>query len=168
MKKRLLALFLALIALFSFAFAEVLVDYDEGVAIDEEYIVEYGEYYYSKDEVSLYLYAFGLLPENFITKDEAYDLGWSSKKGNLWDVAYGFCIGGDVFGNREGNLPKAKGRTWYECDIDYEGGYRNDRRIVFSSDGLIYYSDDHYSTFTLLYDGWYLQDYIYGIEEEAR
>ena len=68
-------------------------------------------------------------------------------EGNLWDVADGMSIGGDKFGNREGLLPKESGRQYYECDIDYEGGYRNGKRIVYSNDGLIYYTEDHYESF---------------------
>lgn len=104
-------------------------------------------YYYSKEDVSLYIHTYGELPDNFMTKDEATNLGWNSKKGNLWDVAKDMCIGGDKFGNREGILPKEKGRQYYECDIDYHGGYRNEKRIVYSNDGLIYYTEDHYESF---------------------
>ena len=104
-------------------------------------------WYSSKEEVSLYIDTYGELPDNFITKDEAKALGWDSKEGNLWDVAEGMSIGGDTFGNREGLLPKEKGRVYYECDIDYEGGFRNSKRIVFSNDGLIYYTEDHYESF---------------------
>ena len=104
-------------------------------------------WYSSKEEVSLYIYTYGELPDNYLTKDEAVELGWDSSKGNLWDVADGMSIGGDKFGNREGLLPKEKGRVYYECDIDYEGGYRNGKRIVFSNDGLIYYTEDHYESF---------------------
>ena len=109
--------------------------------------VEEGEWYSSKEEVALYIYTYGELPDNYITKDEAYDLGWDSSKGNLWEVADGMSIGGDKFGNREGILPKEKGRQYYECDIDYEGGYRNEKRIVYSNDGLIFYTEDHYESF---------------------
>lgn len=121
---------------------------------EEEYddsLVEDG-WYYTPEDVALYLYTYGYLPENFITKDEARDLGWESSEGNLWEVADGMCIGGDRFGNREGLLPDAPGRTWYECDVNFDGGYRGGERIVFSSDGLIYYTDDHYESFTLLYE----------------
>ncbi len=104
-------------------------------------------WYTSKEDVSLYIDTYGELPDNFITKDEAKALGWNSKEGNLWDVAEGMSIGGDKFGNREGLLPKEKGRVYYECDIDYEGGHRNSKRIVFSNDGLIYYTEDHYESF---------------------
>ncbi|MBR5795543.1 MAG: ribonuclease [Erysipelotrichaceae bacterium] len=109
--------------------------------------IEVDGWYTSKEEVSLYIDTYGELPDNFITKDEAKALGWDSKEGNLWDVAEGMSIGGDTFGNREGLLPKEKGRVYYECDIDYEGGFRNSKRIVFSNDGLIYYTEDHYESF---------------------
>ena len=106
--------------------------------------------YSSKDKVALYIHAFGHLPSNYLTKDEAEALGWTG--GSLDKVAPGKSIGGDVFGNREGKLPKAKGRTWYECDIGTQGkSSRGEKRIVFSSDGLIYYTSDHYQTFTRLY-----------------
>ena len=104
-------------------------------------------WYTSKEDVSLYIDTYGDLPDNFITKSEAQDLGWDSNKGNLWDVADGMSIGGDVFGNREGLLPEDDDRIYYECDIDYEGGYRNSKRIVFSNDGLIFYTEDHYESF---------------------
>ena len=105
--------------------------------------------YTSKDDVALYIHTYGRLPGNFITKDQAEALGWES--GSLRDYAPGKSIGGDVFGNREGLLPKKSGRVWYECDIDYDGGKRNAKRIVFSNDGLIYYTEDHYESFTQLY-----------------
>ncbi len=105
----------------------------------------------SKDEVAAYLNEFGELPPNFITKSEATELGWESSEGNLWEVAEGKSIGGDRFGNREGLLPAQSGREYYECDINYEGGYRGAERIVFSNDGLIFYTADHYETFEQLY-----------------
>ena len=74
-------------------------------------------------------------------------LGWDNRKGNLWSVAEGCSIGGDRFGNYEGILPDQKGRKWTECDIDFDGGYRNGKRVVFSNDGLIYYTGDHYQPF---------------------
>lgn len=102
-------------------------------------------------EVALYINIYGELPENFITKKEAISLGWDSKEGNLWEVTDKKSIGGDEFGNREGLLPKGEGRQYYECDINYEGGFRGAERIVYSNDGLIYYTDDHYKTFKLIY-----------------
>ena len=107
--------------------------------------------YSSKDEVALYIHTYNALPSNYITKSQAISMGWDSKKGNLWEVAKGKSIGGDKFSNREKTLPYKKGRQYYECDIDYAGGHRGAKRIVFSDDGLIYYTDDHYMTFTLLY-----------------
>ena len=107
--------------------------------------------YTSKDEVAEYLYLYGHLPSNFITKKEAKKLGWVSSEGNLDEVAPGMSIGGDYFGNYEGLLPEADGRDYYECDIDFDGTYRNAKRIVFSNDGLIYYTGDHYESFELLY-----------------
>lgn len=107
--------------------------------------------YTSKEDVAEYIHLYNSLPDNFITKSEAKALGWDSSSGNLWDVAYGKSIGGDSFGNREGSLPKANGRKWYECDINYCGGYRGSERIVYSNDGLIYYTNDHYESFERLY-----------------
>lgn len=107
--------------------------------------------YTSKDEVAAYIYEYGHLPSNYITKKEAKALGWVSSEGNLDEVAPGMSIGGDYFGNYEGNLPEADGRDYHECDIDFDGTYRNGKRIVYSNDGLIYYTEDHYETFELLY-----------------
>lgn len=106
--------------------------------------------YYSKDEVALYIHTYGKLPSNYITKAEAEKLGWSG--GSLEKYAPGKAIGGDKFGNYEGLLPKKTGRTYTECDIDTNGASsRGAKRIVFSNDGLIYYTDNHYDSFTLLY-----------------
>lgn len=113
-------------------------------------VTEDGEYT-SKEEVALYLHLYNHLPSNFIKKQEAQDLGWVSNQGNLHKVAPGKSIGGDRFGNYENLLPTKKGRKYFECDIDFDGTYRNAKRIIFSNDGLIYYTDDHYESFTLLY-----------------
>lgn len=107
--------------------------------------------YTSKEDVALYIHTYNKLPKNYITKKDAEALGWVSTKGNLWDVTDHMSIGGDRFGNYEGLLPKKSGRTWYECDINYKGGKRNAERILYSNDGLIYYTNDHYETFTQLY-----------------
>ena len=112
-----------------------------------DYDVEEGGRYDTMEEVAIYLTFFDELPENYITKKEAQALGWDNRKGNLWKVADGCSIGGDRFGNYEGLLPDAKGRRWTECDIGFDGGYRNGQRIVFSNDGLIYYTADHYQSF---------------------
>lgn len=110
-----------------------------------------GQSYSSKDEVAAYIHKFHELPPNYLTKAEAQNLGWDNSEGNLWDVTDEMSIGGDRFGNREGLLPKADGRAYFECDIDYAGGYRGAKRIVYSNDGLIFYTDDHYETFEKLY-----------------
>ncbi len=113
---------------------------------EEPFVVQKGEYA-DKEHVAAYLRAFGRLPSNYITKNEAQALGWVSSQGNLWDVAPGKSIGGDRFGNYEGQLPTAKGRKYFECDIDFDGKFRNAKRIIFSNDGLIFYTEDHYTTF---------------------
>ena len=118
-------------------------------AQDSEKVVENGKYD-TKDEVALYIHTFGHLPSNYITKKQAQSRGWSG--GSLKKYAPGCCIGGDRFGNYEGLLPKAKGRTYTECDIDtMNANSRGAKRIIFSNDGLIYYTDDHYESFTKLY-----------------
>ena len=124
---------------------EIILEVDEEATIDED------GYYTSKDEVALYLRTYGKLPNNYITKRDATDLGWDAQKGNLWDVTDKLSIGGDRFGNREKLLPEKEGRTYFECDINYEGGYRGSERIVYSNDGLIFYTEDHYESFEQLY-----------------
>lgn len=119
---------------------------------DSESSVSKDGYYTSKEDVYSYLKKYKKLPNNYISKEEAKNLGWDSKEGNLWDVSDKKSIGGDYFGNRENILPDKNGRKWYECDIDYNGGYRGSKRIVYSNDGLIYYTDDHYNSFTKLSD----------------
>ena len=112
-------------------------------------VSEDGEYW-TKDEVALYIHLYGHLPKNYITKEQAEALGWPG--GSLEPYAPGCSIGGGYFGNYEGLLPKKKGRKYTECDIDTRGRKRRgEKRIVFSNDGLIYYTDDHYESFTLLY-----------------
>lgn len=98
-------------------------------------------------EVGDYIKAHHRLPDNFITKKEAGKLGWTASRGNLWAVAPGKSIGGDVFHNREKKLPVKSGRVWYEADINYTGGKRNQYRMIYSNDGLIYITEDHYRTF---------------------
>ena len=115
----------------------------------EESLPEDGTYT-AKDDVALYIHQYGKLPPNFITKKEAEKLGWEG--GSLEPYAPGKCIGGSRFGNYEGLLPEAEGRVYTECDIDTLGKQkRGAKRIVFSNDGLIYYTEDHYESFELLY-----------------
>ncbi len=99
-------------------------------------------------DIADYIFAHGTLPDNFLTKNEARQLGWDSSKNYVSDVAPGYSIGGDKFGNYEGLLPDASGRKWYEADANYTAGPRGAERILYSSDGLVYYTNDHYQTFT--------------------
>ena len=105
-----------------------------------------GGYYYDLENVILYLYLYEELPPNYITKNEAEALGWSG--GSVERYQDGAAIGGDRFGNREGLLPAANGRKYTECDIDTLGASsRGAKRLVFSNDGLYFYTDDHYESF---------------------
>ncbi len=104
--------------------------------------------YTSAEDVALYLHTYEELPGNFMTKKEAKSLGWSG--GGLDDVAYGMCIGGDYFGNYEGLLPEDK--DYHECDIDtLHQKSRGAKRLIYSEDGYIYYTADHYESFTQMY-----------------
>ena len=116
----------------------------------EEPLLDEEGIYTTKEDVALYIHLYSHLPRNFITKKEAEKLGWPG--GSLEPYAPGMCIGGSRFGNYEGLLPEAEGRSYTECDIDTLGAEkRGAKRIVFSNDGLIYYTEDHYKTFELLY-----------------
>ena len=117
---------------------------EDAEAPEEDLLPEDGTYT-SAEDVALYIHQYGHLPDNFITKKHAEKLGWQG--GSLEHYAPGKCIG-----NYEGLLPEKEGRTYTECDIDTLGASkRGAKRIVFSNDGLIYYTDDHYESFTLLY-----------------
>lgn len=94
-----------------------------------------------------YLKKNGHLPPVFITKKEARDAGWIASEGNLHEVLPGRIIGGDSFGNREKRLPAGKNKRYTECDLHYEGGFRTEDRLVFSSDGFYYVTLDHYESF---------------------
>lgn len=123
---------------------------DNGSAVADAATLAEDGTYTTKEDVAAYIHAYGHLPNNFITKKEAEKLGWSG--GSLEPYAPGKCIGGSRFGNYEGVLPEKDGRKYIECDIDTLGASkRGAKRIVFSNDGLIYYTGDHYETFELLY-----------------
>lgn len=98
--------------------------------------------YISLEEVAAYIFLFHALPQNYVTKSE-YSSAASSEKSKL-------SVGGNVFYNREGLLPKADGRTYTECDIDATGNSRGAKRVVFSSDWLIFYTSDHYESFSIV------------------
>jgi len=87
------------------------------------------------------------LPPYYLTEKQAKALGWKPKRGNLSVVAPGRMVAMGEYGNRDGHLPAEDGRIWFEADIDYVSGWRNDHRIIFSNDGLIFVSYDHYQTF---------------------
>ena len=107
----------------------------------------YGNNYYDLVNVVLYLEIYDELPPNYITKNEARNLGWEG--GSVENYRAGAAIGGDTFGNREGLLPQASGRSYTECDIDTHGySSRGSRRLVFSNDGLYFYTSDHYESFS--------------------
>ena len=154
-KKRILALLLALLTLLLAACGSAV---EEAAAVldealeqtqtipEDDRLPEYGQYYYDVAGVVLYLKAYGQLPPNYITKNEARALGWEG--GSVERYKDGAAIGGDSFGNREGRLPEAPGRHYTECDIDTDGyGSRGSRRLIFSDDGLYFYTADHYETF---------------------
>lgn len=85
------------------------------------------------------------LPDYYITKNEARKHGWIASKGNLCEVLPGKAIGGDKFGNREKQLPK--GEQYYEADVNYNCGNRNADRIIFTKNGDVYITKNHYKTF---------------------
>ncbi len=117
-------------------------DIAEDVEESESRIDEDG-YYYDLESVVLYLDEYGSLPGNFITKKEAEKLGWEG--GPVSDYYDGGAIGGSHFGNYEKLLPDG---DYKECDIDTNGTKgRGAKRLVFSSDGKYYYTDDHYESF---------------------
>ena len=95
----------------------------------------------------VYLLKYRKLPDYYINKIQARKAGWRNMKGNLSEVLPNMMIGGDRFNNRDGKLPQKSGRIWYESDINYDDGYRNHQRILYSNDGLIFVSYDHYQTY---------------------
>ncbi len=159
MKNRLTSIFTFLFVLFAVFSAFFGVPGDEteslydsmSIPTQAQQLAEDGSYS-SKEDVALYIHTYGCLPRNFLSKDDARAMGWEG--GSVEAYAPGWCIGGDEFGNYEGLLPEAEGRIWYECDINTLGqDDRGAERIVFSNDGLIYYTADHYESFELLYGG---------------
>lgn len=127
-------------------------DAETSYETETEAVLDESGSYTSKEDVALYIYTYGKLPENFITKKEAKKLGWDG--GSLEPYAPGMAIGGDRFGNYEGLLPEEDGVTYTECDIDTVGAKsRGAKRIVFSNTGNIYYTEDHYESFEQLYGG---------------
>ena len=148
--KRLLALLTVLVLLL--AFTPALAAKNKTITLNAaDYPVEKKGWYSSMEEVAVYLATFEKLPGNFLTKNKAGDKGWDNRAGNLDEVAPGCSIGGDKFQNREKQLPAKKGRTYYECDINAVDGKRSDERVVYSNDGLIFYTPDAHESFIQLY-----------------
>ena len=121
----------------------------EGTPTPEETPLPEAGSYLELEDVAYYLHTYGHLPDNYITKAEAEEAGWKSYRGNLWDVAYGTSIGGDRYGNFGGQLPQ--GERYYEADVNYDGGYRGGERVVYTDDGDVWYTSDHYESFERLY-----------------
>ncbi|OJF90442.1 ribonuclease domain-containing protein [Alkalibacterium sp. 20] len=109
-------------------------------------------HYSTPEEVALYLHTYDELPDNYLikakAKAKAFELGWEASEGNLWEISEEMLIVGDTFGI----LPEKDGCQYYEADVNYAGGYRGAERLVYSNDGLIYYTDDYYDSFQLLYE----------------
>ncbi|WP_428946150.1 ribonuclease domain-containing protein [Pantoea sp. FN060301] len=97
-----------------------------------------------QERVTRYLQQHRQLPPYYLKKQEARRRGWQSEKGNLCDILPGKAIGGDRFHNREAHLPASQGRKWFEADVNYHCGRRGSERLLYSSDGLIYLTRDHY------------------------
>ena len=121
--------------------------YEDSAGQEQAPLIDEDGSYTTKEDVALYIHTYGKLPHNFMTKKEAQKLGWSG--GSLEPYAPGMCIGGNYFGNYEGLLPDG---NYKECDIDTLGKKsRGSKRIIYSDDGRIYYTGDHYKTFEQLY-----------------
>lgn len=100
----------------------------------------------------VWLKLFGKLPDYYITKREAEDIyGWRHNKNKLSNKAPGKMIGGDAYHNMEHILPEKDGRVWYHCDVDYESGDRNNLRLYYSNDGLMFYSPTHLDGDVIVY-----------------
>lgn len=115
-----------------------------GMQKDADAISETGEYT-GCAEVAAYINSYHHLPDNYVTKNEAHNMGWDG--GNPYEEI-GFYIGGDYFGNREKKLPEDR---YYECDVDYTDSSRGPRRLVYTDEGTVYYTEDHYNSFDRLY-----------------
>ncbi|MBD1227216.1 ribonuclease domain-containing protein [Xenorhabdus griffiniae] len=103
-----------------------------------------------QNRVADYLRQHHTLPDYYITKKQARRLGWNARAGNLCEVLPGKAIGGDKFSNREHKLPTKSGRHWFEADVNYRCGHRGSDRLLYSNDGFIYLTVDHYNSFTRL------------------
>ena len=146
MNKRLLLIVAVVLAIFSIGIVGAgffdFLHFGDSSDVD---VVEDGEYC-TVDEVAAYIKEFHKLPSNYITKKEAQALGWHG--GPLSKYAPGKSIGGDTFTNRQHILPDSDDK-YIECDINANGTSRGAERIVYNTGNFkVYYTDDHYNTFT--------------------
>lgn len=144
--KKLSYIILALVLAGAFLFFKGKPQSEGGVVVNDS-TVQSIDQLTREDVVVPYVKKNQQLPGYYIRKSEAREKGWEAAAGNLCDVLPGRAIGGDVFSNREGGLPSAEKRKWFEADLNYKCGRRNADRLLYSSDGLIYVTHDHYKTF---------------------
>lgn len=116
--------------------------FDVIVVYKKDYSIFESGRYTSVEEVSIFLSLYQKLPKNYLKKED-FSRNDYTRENKL-------SIGGDIFYNREGILPRKNGRVYHECDIDYYGGSRNSKRIVFSNDHLIFYTNNHYESFSII------------------
>ncbi|MFV8846336.1 ribonuclease [Serratia fonticola] len=136
-----------LIALLVAGFSALQGDGDRALTNDSPPAAESIEQLTQQQRVVSYVQQHQRLPDYYITKKQAREQGWDARDGNLCKVLPGKAIGGDRFSNREGQLPTANNRIWREADINYQCGRRGADRLLYSSDGLIYVTRDHYKNF---------------------
>ena len=125
--------------------------YGEPVGVPEGTTVRRGESYTSMEEVALYIHTYGTVPPNFVSKTKARNAGWVAEEGNLQDVLPGMSIGGGGWHNDDQVMPGDEWDQWYECDINYSGGYRGAERLVYSDNGMVFYTADHYDSYARIY-----------------
>ena len=125
--------------------------YGEPVGVPRTVSVQRNKTYTSRDEVALYIHQYGRVPSNFVTKTRAREAGWVASEGNLQDVLPGMSIGGGGWHNDEFTMPGSFNAQWRECDINYNGGFRGPERLVYSDEGLIFYTPDHYVSYARLF-----------------
>lgn len=100
-----------------------------------------------KNGADFYLYHYNKLPDYYINKENAALAGWINTYGNLHTILPNKMIGGEIYKNKNQKLPMNAERNWYEADINYSSGFRNGERILYSNDGLLFITLDHYHTF---------------------
>ena len=125
--------------------------YGEPVGVPSSVTVKKGGEYTSMEEVALYIHTYGTVPPNFVSKTKARNAGWEASEGNLWEVLPGMSIGGGGWHNDEEVMPGEYYDQWYECDINYAGGYRGAERLVYSDNGMIFYTPDHYESYCRIF-----------------